>query len=177
MYMYIKNEDTICAPATVPGTGAISVIRVSGPDALTIADKVVNCRRGRISEAESYTLKFGVIYDNVNKYESTDYVCVDENSNSCRTHNVEGSEKQVIDEVLVSVFRAPHSYTGEDSMEISCHASSYIVARIMDLLYAAGARAAERSSRGSCRCNCITKCSSTPNRVQTNERRLFFGTS
>ena len=141
--MYIKNEDTICAPATVPGTGAISVIRVSGPDALTIADKVVRCRRGSISEAEGYTLKFGVIYDNVNKYESTDYACVDENSNSCRTHNVEGLEKQVIDEVLVSVFRAPHSYTGEKSVEISCHASSYIVARIMDLLYAAGARAAE----------------------------------
>ena len=114
--MYIKNEDTICAPATVPGTGAISVIRVSGPDALTIADKVVNCRRGRISEAEGYTIRFGTILD---------------------------ADEVVIDEVLVSVFRAPHSYTGENSVEISCHASSYIVARIMDLLYAAGARAAE----------------------------------
>ena len=116
MYMYIKNEDTICAPATVPGTGAISVIRVSGPDALTIADKVINCRRGNISKAEGYTIRFGTILD---------------------------ADEVVIDEVLVSVFRAPHSYTGENSVEISCHASSYIVARIMDLLYAAGARAAE----------------------------------
>ena len=49
--MYIRNEDTICAPATIPGTGAISVIRVSGPEALEIADKVVCCRRGTISEA------------------------------------------------------------------------------------------------------------------------------
>ena len=56
--MYIRNEDTICAPATVPGTGAISVIRVSGPDALEIADKVVTCRKGSISEAPGYTLKF-----------------------------------------------------------------------------------------------------------------------
>ena len=114
--MYIRNEDTICAPATVPGTGAISVIRVSGPLALEIADKVVQCRKGTISAAAGYTLKFGT-------------VCV--------------GSGEVIDEVLVSVFRAPHSYTGENSVEISCHASSYIVSAVMNLLYEAGARAAE----------------------------------
>ena len=114
--MYILNEDTICAPATVPGTGAISVIRVSGPDALTIADKVIKCRKGNISESKGYTIKFGVILDDAGT---------------------------VLDEVLVSIFRAPHSYTGENSVEISCHASSYIVSEIMSLLYAAGARAAE----------------------------------
>ena len=55
--MYISgNDDTICAPATIPGTGAISVIRVSGPQALTIADTVVECKRGKISEAEGYSL-------------------------------------------------------------------------------------------------------------------------
>ena len=114
--MYIKNEDTICAPATVPGTGAISVIRVSGPEALTIADKVIKCRKGSISEAAGYTIKFGNIYD---------------------------ASGALLDEVLASVFRAPHSYTGENSVEISCHASSYIVSALMDLLYAAGCRAAE----------------------------------
>ena len=114
--MYIRNEDTICAPATVPGTGAISVIRVSGPEALTIADKVIKCRKGAISEADGYTIKFGNIYDPTGA---------------------------ILDEVLVSVFRAPHSYTGENSVEISCHASSYIVSSAMDLLYEAGARAAE----------------------------------
>ena len=114
--MYIRNEDTICAPATVPGTGAISVIRVSGQEALTIADKVIKCRKGDISNAAGYTIKFGNIYD---------------------------AAGNVIDEVLVSVFKAPHSYTGENSVEISCHASSYIVSTVMDLLYAAGARAAE----------------------------------
>ena len=114
--MYIRNEDTICAPATVPGTGAISVIRVSGPDALIIADKVIKCRKGTISEAAGYTIKFGNVFDNAGA---------------------------VIDEVLVSIFRAPYSYTGENSVEISCHASSFIVSAVMDLLYAAGARAAE----------------------------------
>ena len=114
--MYIKNEDTICAPATIPGTGAISVIRVSGPEALHIADKVITCRKGNISDSKGYTIKFGVILD---------------------------ASSKVLDEVLVSIFRAPHSYTGENSVEISCHASSYIVSEIMNLLYAAGARAAE----------------------------------
>ena len=116
LYMYIRNDDTICAPATVPGTGAISVIRVSGPEALAIADKVIACRKGNISEAAGYTIKFGNILD---------------------------ASGAVIDEVLVSIFRAPHSYTGENSVEISCHASSYIASSIMNLLYAAGARAAE----------------------------------
>ena len=114
--MYIRNEDTICAPATVPGTGAISVIRLSGPEALTIADKVIRCRRGNISDAKGYTIRFGEVLDDTGA---------------------------LIDEVLTRVFRAPHSYTGENSVEISCHASSYIVSRIMELLYAAGARAAE----------------------------------
>ena len=114
--MYIHNEDTICAPATVPGTGAVSIIRVSGKDALTIADKVVRCRNGKIAEAEGYTIKFGTIHT---------------------------SSGEILDEVLVSIFRAPRSYTGENSIEITCHASSYIASTIMDLLHEAGARAAE----------------------------------
>ena len=114
--MYIKNDDTIYAPATVPGTGAISVIRVSGPEALTIADKVIRCRKGTISDASGYTIKFGTIHT---------------------------ADDAVLDEVLMSIFRAPHSYTGENSVEISCHASSYIVSSVMELLFAAGARAAE----------------------------------
>ena len=114
--MYIRNEDTICAPATIPGTGAISVIRLSGPDAHAIADKVVRCSKGSISQAKGYTIKFGTV--------------------------VSGDDT-VVDEVIASVFRAPHSYTGEDSVELSCHASSYIVSTVMGLLIAAGARAAE----------------------------------
>ncbi len=158
--MYIRNEDTICAPATVPGTGAISVIRVSGSEALMVADKVVRCRRGCIAEAEGYTVKFGTVVD---WREGTgggeceggmDFEAValcgsgGDGVGACGDGLCEGEsieylrEARVIDEVLVSVFRAPHSYTGEDSVEISCHASSYIVSSIMDLLYAAGCRAA-----------------------------------
>ena len=114
--MYIRNEDTICAPATVPGTGAISLIRISGPEALAIADKVITCSKGTICDAKGYTMKFGT---------------------------VKSASGDVLDEVVASIFRAPHSYTGENSVEISCHASSYIVSALMGLLYEAGARAAE----------------------------------
>ena len=141
--MYIRNEDTICAPATVPGTGAISVIRVSGPEALSIADKVVTCRKGNISDAAGYTIKFGFIYNNISNCKSNICNTLSKAKNSIENHGKNESDKHIIDEVLVSVFRAPHSYTGEDSVEISCHASSYIVSEIMSLLYAAGARAAE----------------------------------
>lgn len=113
--MRLDFNDTICAPATVAGTGAISIIRVSGPEALKVADKVISCLKGTLQEADGYRLKFGKIY-------STD--------------------RSLLDEVLVSVFHAPHSYTGEDSVEISCHASGYIVQSILELLVAAGARMA-----------------------------------
>ena len=108
-------KDTICAPATSSGTGAVSIVRVSGPDALEIADKVLRLRKGCVAEAPGYSVRYGTVYD--------------------------GSE--ALDDVLVLVFRAPLSYTGEDSVEISCHASSYIVQHIMFLLIEAGARAAE----------------------------------
>lgn len=113
--MYFKKDDTICAPATTPGTGAISVIRMSGPDAFDIADSVIKCRKGTIGEAPGYTIRFGT---------------------------VTGRDGKLLDEVLVSVFRAPHSYTGENSVEISCHASSYIATELMALLVNAGARMA-----------------------------------
>ena len=107
--MNISN--TICAPATSVGAGAISVIRVSGHDALAVADRVVRFRQGSCASSAGYTLKFGSVPD--------------------------------VDDVLVSIFRAPHSYTGEDSVEISCHASPYVVERLLQLLCEAGAVPAE----------------------------------
>ena len=108
-------SDTICAPATPAGAGAITVIRVSGPSALEIADKVISFRRGTAASSKGYSLKFGAIYD---------------------------AAGEVVDEVLVSVFRAPASYTGEDGVEISCHASSFIVSQVLSLLCGAGCRMA-----------------------------------
>ena len=104
-------SDTVCAPATSVGTGAVSMVRVSGPDSLAIVDKVVRFRSGSASESRGYTLKYGEIPD--------------------------------VDEVVAGIYRAPHSYTGEDSAELCCHASAYIVGRILELLTDAGCRLAE----------------------------------
>ena len=101
-------SDTIVAPATVPGTGAISIVRVSGPDCFRYTDAVVQLKRGSISDCDGYTIHYG---------------------------DVPG-----LDDVLVTVFRAPHSYTGEDSVEISCHASRFIVEELVRRLMAAGCR-------------------------------------
>ena len=110
------NQDTICAIATAQG-GAIGSIRVSGPEAITITGRIFTpAKSGKLlSEQKPYTLTFG------------------------RTYNGE----EMIDEVLVSLFRAPHSYTGEDSTEITCHGSSYILQQVMQLLIKNGCRMAQ----------------------------------
>lgn len=111
----MNNNDIICAPATVPGTGAISVIRVSGKGSLELADKVISLRKGSIAQSKGYTLHFGSIF---------------------------ASDGSLLDEVIVSVFRAPNSYTGEDGVEISCHSSKYIVIETIGLLCEKGCRMA-----------------------------------
>ena len=115
MLNYQFTDGTICAPATIPGTGAISIIRVSGTDALTIADKIIHLSGGSLAETEGYRLRYGTIF---------------------------ATDGSVLDNVIVSVFRAPHSYTGENLVEISCHASRFIVNAILELLVNAGARIA-----------------------------------
>ena len=112
----MNNNDIICAPATVPGTGAISVIRISGKGSLELADKVISLRKGSIAQSKGYTLHFGSIF---------------------------ASDGSLLDEVIVSVFRAPNSYTGEDGVEISCHSSKYIVSETIGLLCEKGCRMAE----------------------------------
>lgn len=113
----IHFEDTVCAPAT-SAAGAISVIRVSGPDTFRITDRLVSFVSGDTATSKGYTLKYGRIFN-------------------------DPAHSEELDEVLVSVFRAPHSYTGEDSVEISCHASGYIVKSILEAFVSAGARMAE----------------------------------
>ena len=112
---YTFFDDTIVAPATVPGTGAVTVLRVSGPEALRIVGYVVKCKSKSIESTPGYSIRYGIVY---------------------------GDDGQPVDEVLVSVFRAPHSYTGEDSAEITCHASSFVASEILRLLCDAGARMA-----------------------------------
>ena len=113
----MKNEDTICAIATAPG-GAIGLIRVSGPDAITLTDRIFTPAgpgSAPLTERKPYTLTFG---------------------------HIKNAGGEIIDEVLVSIFHAPHSYTGEDSTEISCHGSPYILQQVMQLLIGNGCRAA-----------------------------------
>ena len=130
-------DDTIVAPATTPGTGAISIVRLSGPEVFSIVDAVVQLKHGSVSEAEGYTIHYGMVYTEIPSALP----------GLGMTKNVIPSEASVspalLDEVLVSVFRAPHSYTGEDAVEISCHASSFIVSELIQRLLSAGARFAQ----------------------------------
>ena len=108
-------QSTICAIATAPG-GALGVIRVSGPDAIAFTEKIFKPFKGvALSQRKAHTLSFG---------------------------NIISSEGEIVDEVLVSIFHGPHSYTGEDSTEISCHGSAYILNRVMQELLHAGCQLA-----------------------------------
>lgn len=112
----MSQQDTICAIATAQG-GAIGVIRISGPQAIAATTSIFQPVSGKsLNQYAAYKQIFGKI------------------------HSPEG---EIIDEVLVSLFRAPHSYTGEDSVEISCHGSSYILQKVIHLLIANGCRLAE----------------------------------
>ena len=113
----MKNqEECICALAT-PAGGAIGIIRLSGNNAITITDKIFQSANGKsLEEAKPYTLHYGEIKD---------------------------KDGNTIDDVLVSVFRAPHSYTGENSTEISCHGSRYILQQVLHRFTEVGCRQAE----------------------------------
>ncbi|NLN31566.1 MAG: tRNA uridine-5-carboxymethylaminomethyl(34) synthesis GTPase MnmE [Bacteroidales bacterium] len=112
----LKDKTTICAPAT-SGGGAIAVIRISGPQSIGICERIFvpADRKLDLKKQKGFTIVLGDIQ----------------------------WENEIIDEVLLSVFRAPHSFTGEDSAEISCHASPYIQQKIMELLIRNGAVAAK----------------------------------
>ena len=103
-----QPNDTICALATPPGMSAISVIRISGPKSFEICDQLFNPRNKKLKlkETKTHTIHLGEFK----------------------------AENELIDEVLISVFRKPNSYTGEDSIEISCHGSEYIQQKIIELL-------------------------------------------
>ena len=111
-----EKMDTICAIAT-PAGGALGIIRVSGTEAITAADRIFRPRVGApLSQRAASSLTFGNV--------------------------VVPQTDEAVDEVLVSLFRAPHSYTGEDSVEFSCHGSYYILNKVVELLLAQGCRMA-----------------------------------
>lgn len=126
----------ICALSTAKG-GAIAIIRVSGPDAISIADKCFRpAKVGKtLADAKGQTLHYGTFCNPETIETAETSVCI---SLPLR----EGQGGSSIDDVLVSVFRAPHSYTGENSVEISCHASPFIISNILQVLIANGCRQA-----------------------------------
>lgn len=112
----MSPQDTICALSTASGVGGIAVIRISGPDALTICDHLFQSKKeGKtLSTQKAYTVTYGSFQKN----------------------------GEMIDDVLATVFRAPHSFTGENTVEITCHGSIYIQQQILQSLIANGCRMA-----------------------------------
>ena len=109
-------NDIICAISTPPGMGAIAVVRLSGNDSIALVDRIFESPNAKkLNDQKPYTVHFGKIMDNAT----------------------------VLDEVLATVFHAPHSFTGEESIEIACHGSVYIQQKLMEVLLHSGARMAE----------------------------------
>ena len=111
------KKDNICALATASGRGAIAIIRVSGPDAIVLCDSLFQSKKKekRLSDQASHTVHLGTFFN----------------------------DGHLIDEVLVSVFKGPNSYTGENVVEISCHGSTFIQQQIIQVLINKGCRTAE----------------------------------
>jgi tRNA modification GTPase len=114
IFQALAEKDTICAPATAPGQGAIAVIRLSGEQAIEIADKIFLGKK-KLSHLKTHSLAFGSILE----------------------------KDRIVDEVLISVFKAPYSFTGENTVEISCHGSVFIQQKILQMLINEGARPAQ----------------------------------
>lgn len=109
------NKDIICAISTPPGMGALAIVRLSGEGCISLTDKIFESPSGKkLSDASANTVHFGRIFTN----------------------------SEVLDEVLVTLFHSPHSFTGEESVEISCHGSVYIQQKLVELLLEEGARLA-----------------------------------
>ena len=110
------TNDIICAISTAPGMGAIAVVRLSGQGCIALVDTIFESPNNKqLTDQRPYTVHFGKIMDH----------------------------ETVLDEVLATVFRAPHSFTGEESVEIACHGSVYIQQKLMEVLLHAGARMAD----------------------------------
>ena len=118
MAHYTLNKDTIAALSTAPGVGSIAVIRLSGDNAISIVEKIVQSRNGKLknlAKQPSHTVHFAVLQE----------------------------KGVIIDEVVITLFKAPNSYTGEEIVEIGCHGSMFIQQQILQLLFKHGARPAQ----------------------------------
>ena len=111
----METSEVICAVSTAPGIGAIAVLRMSGTGCIALTDRIFESPSGKkLTGSKANTVHFGRILE----------------------------EGCLLDEVLVTIFHAPHSFTGEESVEIACHGSLYIQQRLLQLLVNQGARLA-----------------------------------
>ena len=117
MNQITKEFDTIAAISTAPGEGAISMVRLSGSQALEIADEIFVAGKKKLSQADSHTIHYGHIYDD--------------------------KREGFLDEVMVSVLKAPKTFTREDIIEINCHGGMVVTNQILQLVLRKGARLAE----------------------------------
>ncbi len=158
---YHTTNDIICAISTAPGMGAIAVVRLSGTGCIALVDTIFESPNNKkLIDQSPYTVHFGKIMDN----------------------------DSVLDEVLATVFHAPHSFTGEESIEIACHGSIYIQQKLMEILLHAGARMAEAGeftrraftngkfdlSQAEAVADLIASTSATSHRVSLNQMRGSF---
>ena len=155
------TNDIICAISTAPGMGAIAVVRLSGEGSIALVDTIFESPNNKkLADQPPYTVHFGKIMD----------------------HEI------VLDEVLATIFRAPHSFTGEESVEIACHGSVYIQQKMMEVLLHAGARMADAGeytrrafangkfdlSQAEAVADLIASTSATSHRVSLNQMRGGF---
>ena len=155
------TNDIICAISTPPGMGAIAVVRLSGQGCIALVDRLFESPNNKkLISQQPYTVHFGKLMDNTN----------------------------VLDEVLTTVFHPPHSFTGEESIEIACHGSVYIQQKLMEILIHAGARIAEAGeftrraftngkfdlSQAEAVADLIASTSATSHRVSLNQMRGGF---
>ena len=131
MINMFTEKDTICAISTPAGVGGVAIVRISGPEAVSIADSVLSMSKP-LAEKKPYTVSFGKLVKRVRSEELGVRSCL------AMDHN-----EEILDEVLVSLFRAPRSFTGEDVVEIAVHGSVYVQRETIKLLLAAGCRMAD----------------------------------
>ena len=129
------DKDTICAVSTPAGVGGVAIVRISGDKAIAIADSVLQLSKP-LAEKKANTVSFGRLLRK-SKVESH------KSQVDSPNHQITESPAEILDEVLVSLFRAPHSFTGEDVVEIAVHGSVFIQREAIKLLLAAGCRMAD----------------------------------
>ena len=111
----MRSDSTIAAISTAPGAAGIGIVRISGPEAFKIAEKIFRAKDNKVTSFQSHTIHYGWIYDG----------------------------KDPVDEVLLMIMKSPHTYTGEDTIEIDCHGGIYSTRRVLNTVLSAGASIAE----------------------------------